>query len=699
MAQKEHVTILKAKDEMSKPLEKATGGLNSLIKKINSANKPFNNLFKTVARFGKELGGVGTVANVIKGSFNKIISSCKEFEAEWANAEKATKRIDFAANINKSLGASSTELKNFAGNLADSIRNVFSQDEIQSAMGTLLFNKTGAQIKQILPVAADLATALGTDLNTAVTQLNNSFSGTVGQLGKLFPELKTFTTEELQAGKALEVIKNKVSGLSKEMANSTAGSLKNYKDTMANLREELGAMTTKVLTPMRDVVAQIAGNWVKALTAKRQYAEAEDAVNNGTADSLQYSRVLDKKYEEAAKIQNMLAERKAYKDLPAQYRGYVSEAQYNAAGDNLQNQLKDLNREITKLEIAYTEQGKKEDREANKKSDEVIAKEVIAGLWGAGDARKQSLSNAGYDYNVIQKLVADILKKQAEEAGKIAEEQASAELKESQRIADVYADLAVKHWEMQEEWSEALWKDFDKLVEEQRERERAEAEARKATLTNSVFGNMGQLGSVLSAFLTEGKIGGAIKAAETAIQAILVKVENISPIISAVFNLIDTAIDEFIAPLVSIFEYFAAGFLPVIKTIGQVIGVMLELLAPVFEVISKIGNVIQTVVLTVLVGIYNIITAIYNLFHKKDRAYMDLSVIKDLWSGTDAIAERYGYLPDTTAQTAATASASYTAARDIYVTINFNQSYVNGDAREIALNLRNEIRTAEALGY
>ena len=78
---------------------------------------------------------------------------------------------------------------------------------------------------------------------------------------------------------------------------------------------------------------------------------------------------------------------------------------------------------------------------------------------------------------------------------------------------------------------------------------------------------------------------------------------------------------------------------------------------------------------------------------------MDLSVIKDLWSGTDAIAERYGYLPDTTSQTAAAASASYTAARDIYVTINFNQSYVNGDAREIALNLRNEIRTAEALGY
>lgn len=50
------------------------------------------------------------------------------------------------------------------------------------------------------------------------------------------------------------------------------------------------------------------------------------------------------------------------------------------------------------------------------------------------------------------------------------------------------------------------------------------------------------------------------------------------------------------------------------------------------------------------------------------------------------------------ANTTTGASASYTAARDIYVTINYNNSYVNGDAREIALNLREEIRSAERLG-
>ena len=156
----------------------------------------------------------------------------KEFEAEWANAEKESKKIDFAANINTKLGTTSTELKNFAGNLANSIRNVFSQDEIQEAMGTMLFDKTGTQIKQILPVAADLATALGTDLKTAVNQLNQSFSGTATQLGRTFPELKQFTKEELEAGKAIDLVREKVSGMAKEMANSTSGSIKNYKTAM-----------------------------------------------------------------------------------------------------------------------------------------------------------------------------------------------------------------------------------------------------------------------------------------------------------------------------------------------------------------------------------------------------------------------------------------------------------------------------------
>ena len=44
------------------------------------------------------------------------------------------------------------------------------------------------------------------------------------------------------------------------------------------------------------------------------------------------------------------------------------------------------------------------------KSVTEIAKEVIAGKWGNGVVRKTKLTEAGYDYNTIQRLVNDILR-------------------------------------------------------------------------------------------------------------------------------------------------------------------------------------------------------------------------------------------------------------------------------------------------
>lgn len=48
--------------------------------------------------------------------------------------------------------------------------------------------------------------------------------------------------------------------------------------------------------------------------------------------------------------------------------------------------------------------------EPKKKTDKAIAKEVIAGKWGNGSERKKKLTEAGYDYSAIQKLVNEMIK-------------------------------------------------------------------------------------------------------------------------------------------------------------------------------------------------------------------------------------------------------------------------------------------------
>ena len=54
--------------------------------------------------------------------------------------------------------------------------------------------------------------------------------------------------------------------------------------------------------------------------------------------------------------------------------------------------------------------GKKTTTEPSKKSIEIIAKEVIKGLWGNGAERKKKITAAGYDYNAVQKKVNELLK-------------------------------------------------------------------------------------------------------------------------------------------------------------------------------------------------------------------------------------------------------------------------------------------------
>lgn len=65
---------------------------------------------------------------------------------------------------------------------------------------------------------------------------------------------------------------------------------------------------------------------------------------------------------------------------------------------------------IAPIKKSSTPTRKEEPKKVNKKSNEQIAKEVIAGKWGDGDARKKKLKAAGYSYAAIQKIVNKLLK-------------------------------------------------------------------------------------------------------------------------------------------------------------------------------------------------------------------------------------------------------------------------------------------------
>lgn len=96
------------------------------------------------------------------------------------------------------------------------------------------------------------------------------------------------------------------------------------------------------------------------------------------------------------------------------YKGQYDMLQYTSQG-----KVNGINGNVD-LDILYRDLIKeingssKEDNTPVKKSNEEIANEVINGLWGNGDNRKNKLTAAGYDYDAIQNIVNNKLNQNKE---------------------------------------------------------------------------------------------------------------------------------------------------------------------------------------------------------------------------------------------------------------------------------------------
>ena len=178
-------------------------------------------------------------------------------------------------------------------------------------------------------------------------------------------------------------------------------------------------------------------------------------------------------------------------------------------------------------------------------------------------------------------------------------------------------------------------------------------------------------------------------------------------ILGGIIGIITEVFKEFtknlniISPIISgIFKIFGSTF--------QIIKGFIQFLQPIMEANSFIIKIIATAIYTVewviVSGINMIIRALNQI------PWVNISEISgfddygkavdDIWNGGGNTTEDNSYLNAAISQSASnitTGSASYTAARDIYLTINYDHSYVNGDSREIALNLYNELKDCKKL--
>ena len=121
--------------------------------------------------------------------------------------------------------------------------------EQQAFLASLDF--TEQQIKDVIPVALDLAEATGQSLEFAVKNTAKTFAGLTGELGELVPQLKDLTTEQLKNGEATKLLADLFGGTAAAAADTLQVKLQQMQNAFGDVLENIGDLAK----PLVEIVA------------------------------------------------------------------------------------------------------------------------------------------------------------------------------------------------------------------------------------------------------------------------------------------------------------------------------------------------------------------------------------------------------------------------------------------------------------
>ena len=369
-----------------------TKGFESGVKKAQSASKKLGKSITDVVKgFGKSglsgaitsaglaLGGiglaVGTAVKAIKG-ITKALGECAEAYKVQLQAERA---LDTAINNSPYVsGTASKALKDFASEM-QKVSNLGDEEIIPQMTQLIATGRTEAEVMKIIATASDMSASGAMSFDQAVTQLNATLNGNIGRLGQQNAELKALTKEELESGKAVEILGEKYKGL----AQATVDTKKQLQNAIGDLKETFGSVFENAMAPMRKFFTEMIQGWADARKAKQEYEGAMIAIEKGEATANDY-RIKEKKLlEEIEAIEGDL--RKQAEELGMTYEEAYSSmadwqrAQLEAMKDELDTTQK-LARMHEGLEKIKKLEGQWAEEEAKKKQEEIEKETRIADL-------------------------------------------------------------------------------------------------------------------------------------------------------------------------------------------------------------------------------------------------------------------------------------------------------------------------------
>lgn len=458
-------------------LSEISNKLNSFADKVSKS---------PATKLANSFTAVGKSVQLATTAIKKVTESIKENIELSRKQQQAETQLAAAAKNNPYLTeASVIQLKKYAGEL-QSISTIGDEELLPMMAQLASAGRTQEEIQSIMSAALDVSANSTMSLESVVKNLNKTFSGLSGELGESVPAIKNLTKEELQNGKAVEVLANQYKGMSETVSEQTGGWQK-YKNSLGDFKEVLGTGWAALQNSVGNVLSGFFDKITSKMKVAKDKAEefkaslnliAENNSDNATTATIQSEIDLltqqNEKYEQYQKVlttskkdfvagekEKQAELQKTYDDLLDMQQEYVlSNQNINDGVNDIVANAEFLNEEFLKMHPEMLEVEKQ--LEAQKKAVKNAGKEyetlneecyTLSYTYDTLSKRIESNKTRIEELNPKLKEATDAAKAQAEA------DEADAKAKEAQKKAeDEAAEKLKKRNELREQYNKALEK-------------------------------------------------------------------------------------------------------------------------------------------------------------------------------------------------------------------------------------------------
>lgn len=228
-----------------------------------------------MGKLGEGIKSFGIAAGLTFGAA-ELVGLLKESFNAFAEAEENAKRLKLAVGVNGGLASAYKELMEQSQELQKT--TIFSDDDIQKADAMALqFGLTTKQVKELLPVITDFATATGQELNGALEAVLRGVEGNGKGLKLYGIEVSATATKAENLANITRQLNERFKGQAEILGNTTTGEIKKLKNAYDDLLEDAGGV-------MQKIGNGIAKAWY-ALTDIKKYIQINLA--EGTAKAME----------------------------------------------------------------------------------------------------------------------------------------------------------------------------------------------------------------------------------------------------------------------------------------------------------------------------------------------------------------------------------------------------------------------------